>query len=219
MWTHPIGDEILEELWYRKEKNLVVQTVRELGFSEPVDELKDALQRLAEEGLVLAEPRIELTPAGEERARGIVRRHRLAEVLFAEVIGVDLPDAEASACEFEHMLTEPVVERVCTFMGHPPKCPHGLPIPQGQCCRRYDRKIEPLIERLADVQIGTDAMIAFIAPGSAARLTRLATLGIAAGSPIRLVQKKPAVVVRAGETSIALEDAIAREIYVRRKAG
>jgi DtxR family Mn-dependent transcriptional regulator len=218
MLTHPIVDEILEELWYRREKDVVVQTVRELGLPQPVDELKGALDELAGDGLVRTEPRIELTVAGEERARGIVRRHRLAEVLFAEVLGVDLADAEASACEFEHMLSEPVVERVCTFMGHPPKCPHGLAIPQGQCCRRYDRKVEPLIERLADVKIGTDAMIAFIAPGSAARLTRLATLGIAAGSPIRLVQKKPAVVVRAGETSIALEDAIAKEIYVR-KAG
>ncbi|MGH9458792.1 MAG: metal-dependent transcriptional regulator [Thermoanaerobaculia bacterium] len=215
---HPVGDEILEQLWYRKENGETVQTAADLRLAIPRDELDAALAELERGSFVRREPRIELLAGGEEQARGIVRRHRLAEVLFREVLGTDMADAEESACELEHVLSERVVDRVCTFLGHPPKCPHDLPVPPGTCCRKLDRKVEPLIERLADVEVGSEATIAFIAPGSAARLTRLATLGIAPGGAIRLLQKRPAIVVRSGETSVALDPVIATEIYVRRAA-
>ena len=213
---HPLADEILEQLWYNKEENRSAQTARDLGIHGEPDELRSAVAALAASGFLRAEPTIELLPPGTERARGIVRRHRLAEVLFSEVLGADMEEAEASACEFEHMLSESVVDRVCAFLGHPPKCPHGHPVPPGNCCMKFERRVEPLIERLLDVEVGGEGTIAFIAPDSAARLTRLATLGIAPGSTIRLLQKKPAVVIRCGETAVALEETIAREIYVRK---
>lgn len=213
---HPLADEILEQLWYNKEENRSAQTARDLGIHGEPDELRSAVAALAASGFLRAEPTIELLPPGTERARGIVRRHRLAEVLFSEVLGADMEEAEASACEFEHMLSESVVDRVCAFLGHPPKCPHGHPVPPGNCCKKFERRVEPLIERLLDVEVGGEGTIAFIAPDSAARLTRLATLGIAPGSTIRLLQKKPAVVIRCGETAVALEETIAREIYVRK---
>ena len=213
---HPLADEILEQLWYNREENRSAQTARDLGIHGEPEELRSAVASLAASGFLRAEPTIELLPPGMERARGIVRRHRLAEVLFSEVLGADMEEAEASACEFEHMLSESVVDRVCAFLGHPPKCPHGHPVPPGNCCKKFERRVEPLIERLLDVEVGGEGTIAFIAPDSAARLTRLATLGIAPGSTIRLLQKKPAVVIRCGETSVALEETIAREIYVRK---
>lgn len=213
---HPLADEILEQLWYNKEENRSAQTARDLGIHGEPDELRSAVASLVASGFLRAEPTIELLPPGTERARGIVRRHRLAEVLFSEVLGADMEEAEVSACEFEHMLSESVVDRVCAFLGHPPKCPHGHPVPPGNCCKKFERRVEPLIERLLDVEVGGEGTIAFIAPDSAARLTRLATLGIAPGSTIRLLQKKPAVVIRCGETSVALEETIAREIYVRK---
>lgn len=213
---HPLADEILEQLWYFKEEGRAAQTAADLGVHGEPDEVRGAVAELADRGLLRREPILELLPPGTERARGIVRRHRLAEVLFSEVLGADMAEAEASACEFEHILSESVVDRVCAFLGHPPKCPHEHPIPPGACCRKFERKIEPLIERLLDVEVGGEGTIAFIAPDSAARLTRLATLGIAPGSSIRLLQKRPAVVIRCGETSVALEETIAREIYVRK---
>ncbi len=216
MIHHPLADEILEHLWYTREEGRAVQTARDLGLRGEADELRATVAALADAELIRAEPLLELLPAGADRARGIVRRHRLAEVLFSEVLGADMAEAEASACEFEHILSESVVDRVCAFLGHPPKCPHGLAIPAGLCCRKFERRIEPLIERLLDVEVGGEGTIAFIAPDSAARLTRLATLGIAPGSSIRLLQKRPAVVIRCGETSVALEETIAREIYIRK---
>ena len=148
---HPPGDEILERLWYAKEEGRSISSIEELKLD---GESSAAAQELIDSNQIHCGDAVELRPDGEERARGIVRRHRLAEILFAHVLETDPHDAERSACEFEHMLSERVVDRVCTFLGHPPNCPHGKPIPQGGCCRVYSRKVEPLITRLVDLPLG-----------------------------------------------------------------
>src|SRR5438477_12227297 len=75
------------------------------------------------------------TPAGEERARTVIRRHRLAERLFMDVLSIrDEVEVESSACKFEHILSPDVTDRICTLLGHPVECPHGSPIPPGECC-------------------------------------------------------------------------------------
>jgi DtxR family Mn-dependent transcriptional regulator len=212
---HPATDEILERLWYAEEDNTVARNVCDLrdgGASAPSEA---ALDELIAGGLVSRGADLRLTAAGEERARGIVRRHRLAEILFAEVLDVGLPDAEISACEIEHTLSERVVDRVCTFLGHPPKCPHGHAIPQGSCCRVFSRKVDPLIMPIVDLPIGASGSVVFITPKSATRLNRLAALGIVPGTEIRLLKRKPSVVLACGQTSIAVEEEIGREIYVR----
>lgn len=209
---HPPGDEILEQLWYAKEEGKTIGTIAELSLN---GESSRAAAELIAEKHIHCGSTVELLPEGEERARGIVRRHRLAEILFAQVLEADDQDAERSACEFEHMLSERVVDRVCTFLGHPPNCPHGKPIPQGSCCRVYSRKVEPLITRLIDLPLGSTASVVFIAPRSAQRLNRLAAFGIVPGSEVRLIERRPSVVLACGQTSIAIEDEIGREIYVR----
>src|SRR5512133_503476 len=164
MLIHPAADEVLESLWYYREAGKALHSPDDMKMSlEPV-ERRATIDRLVHEGLVTLLPALSLLPPGEERARAIVRRHRLAEVLFSEVLGSDLKEAEESACEFEHTLTERVVDRVCTFLGHPPKCPHGKAIPRGRCCSIFEQRVEPLIARLLDVKIGTTAPIVFIAP-------------------------------------------------------
>jgi DtxR family Mn-dependent transcriptional regulator len=87
-------------------------------------------------GLVeVKEGREEFTIAGEERARNIIRRHRLAERLFMDVLSIrDEAEIESSACKFEHILSGDVTDRICTLLNHPLACPHGSPIPPGDCC-------------------------------------------------------------------------------------
>lgn len=210
---HPLIDEVLERLWYAEENARgPVTAAADLKMAGDVDA---ALYQMEKDGLVTVGAAIELTPAGEERARGIIRRHRLAEILFTQVLEVEQDDAEESACEFEHILAERVVDRVCTFLGHPPSCPHGHPIPPGSCCKVYSKKVDPLITRLIDLPIGASGSVVFIAPRSVSRLNRLAAFGVVPGSLVRLVERKPSVVLACGQTSIAVEDEIGREIYVR----
>lgn len=219
MMIHPAGDELLERMWSLREEGKGAATWSDLNLPIGDEELRAAAAELTAARAIRVEPRLELLPAGEERARAIVRRHRLAEILFTEVLEVDPGDAEASACEFEHMLSERVVDRVCAFLGHPPKCPHGMAIPQGSCCAKFERKVDPLITRLFDLPIASSGKIVFIAPKSPTRLNRLATLGVIPGTEVRLLQRRPSIVISCGETSIALEEEIAYEIYVRPDGG
>jgi Fe2+ transport system protein FeoA len=73
----------------------------------------------------------------------------------------------------------------------------------------------PAVRRLTDLAVGASAAIAFIAPTSSARINKLASFGLVPGSEIRLVSRRPAVVLECGATSIAVEDEIGRDIYVR----
>lgn len=210
---HPPADEVLERLWYAREDERAVTSTADLKLN---GDAARALDELVASKLVTRNgDAIELTNEGTERARGIVRRHRLAEILFTQVLEVDSSDAEKSACEFEHILAERVVDRVCTFLGHPPACPHGHPIPPGSCCAVYSKKVDPLITRLVDLPLGATGSVVFIAPKSVSRLNKLAAFGVVPGSQIRLVERKPSVVLACGQTSIAVEDEIGREIYVR----
>jgi DtxR family Mn-dependent transcriptional regulator len=210
---HPQTDEILETLWYANEEGRGPVPVTSL---KSTDTTSAALEELITTKLVERNgDLLSMLPAGEQRGRGIVRRHRLAEILFTQVLEVDNKDAEQSACEFEHILSEAVVDRVCTFLGHPPTCPHGKPIPQGSCCAVYARKVEPLITRLVDLPLGSSGTVVFIAPRSVSRLNKLASFGVVPGSVLRLLERKPSVVMACGPTSIAVEDEIGREIYVR----
>lgn len=210
---HPPTDEVLERLWYAQEDGRAVHTVADLKLN---GDSPRALEELISTKLVRRhDDRLDLTTEGAERARGIVRRHRLAEILFTQVLEVDSGDAEASACEFEHILAERVVDRVCTFLGHPPACPHGHAIPPGSCCAVYSKKVEPLITRLVDLPVGASGSVVFIAPKSVSRLNKLAAFGVVPGTTVRLVGKKPSVVLACGQTSIAVEEEIGREIYVR----
>lgn len=132
-----------------------------------------------------------------------------------EVLEVGEVEADASACRFEHILSREVTERVCTFLGHPPTCPHGKAIPPGECCRVFGRHIEPLVKPMTDLEVGRRARIVFITPGTQTRLERLGALGLAPGEVLRLRQRYPSYVVEIDETTVALDRNVGREIFVR----
>lgn len=216
---HPTADEVLEHLWYAAEENRVVATAADLRADVEEPAFDEAITALIAEGAVrrgLSGDHCELSESGERWARSIVRRHRLAEVLFVETFGTSLQEAETSACEMEHMLSEPVVERVCAFLGHPPICPHGKPVPRGACCLGHIKAVEPLMMRVTDLGVGERGIIAFVAPTRIGRIERLAAFGVVRGSEVRLVARNPSCVISCGASSIALDDDIGREIYVRR---
>jgi DtxR family transcriptional regulator, Mn-dependent transcriptional regulator len=160
---------------------------------------------------------VRLTDSGAGEARFILRRHRLAERLLHDLFALDPATAEQQACEFEHILLPEVVDAVCTLLGHPPVGPDGTAIPPGPCCAQQHRVVKPLVESLRDVAVGAQVRVAFIAPGTHQRLDRLAAIGLGPGSRLRLHQKRPAYVIALGETTLALDEEIAAEIYVRRE--
>ena len=78
---------------------------------------------------------IVFTEKGRKRAEDVIRRHRLAERLFTETFQVhDEREVAEQACKFEHILSPEATDSICSFLGHPRTCPHGSPIPAGECC-------------------------------------------------------------------------------------
>ena len=208
-------DEILELVWTLREEGRATRS--QLLQRTDEDQPDRLLDELAGAGLVEARgDEVRLTRAGEDRARGIIRRHRLAEVLLYNLFDLDNTQIESSACKFEHILTQQVTESVCTFLGHPPVCPHGRAIPRGECCDRIRTEIQPLVTRLSDAGLGDTSRIVFITPKSKKRLEKLSALGIVPGSRLRLLQRTPSYVLQIGETTVAVDRDITDEIYVKR---
>ena len=176
----------------------------------------DDLRELEGLGLVQVEgSRVRLSEAGERRAQAVVRRHRLAERLFRDLLDASEGTMESQACEFEHILSPEATDSVCTLLGHPPTCPHGKAIPPGDCCGTYQSTVRPLVTGLRHFEVGATGRIVFITPKFHDRMDRLAALGVIPGSELRLHQRAPSYVIEVGETTIALDPEIAGEIYVK----
>ena len=135
-------DHLLEQIWICCEEGKAanIKTLQASGPAGSLPVLSDGsaaktLSRMSERHLVeLLNGEAQLTPVGSQRARGVVRRHRLAERLFKDTFAVDDTEAHTQACRFEHIISPELDQRICTFLGHPKTCPHGNPIPPGDCC-------------------------------------------------------------------------------------
>jgi len=155
-------DEMLRELWGHEESSeqadvgriqapgplpprLLVERMSQLGLVElhphRADHVHRDIERCHDGSVIIAalpehgDAVITLTQRGRRRAQDVIRRHRLAECLFANALHVDNADVIAQqACKFEHVLSPEVTDRICTFLNHPATCPHGAPIPRGLCC-------------------------------------------------------------------------------------
>ncbi|MDM7915906.1 MAG: metal-dependent transcriptional regulator [Candidatus Eisenbacteria bacterium] len=206
-------EEGLETLWVLVEEGR--QTVEQFRTDCPVPDSASLVEELREAGLVAVDGgNLAFTDAGSARAEGVVRRHRLAEVLFLKVMELSEQETEETACLMEHVLSEEAAEKVCSFLGHPVRCPHGRAIPPGRCCALQDG--EEKVHPLSEMQVGDLCEVVHIRPRHRNRLDRLGAYGLLPRSRIRLHQKKPAFVIQIDETDLALDSEIAQDIYVRR---
>ncbi len=198
-------DEMLETFWELRERGTLDRASLADKITLKAVEMLEAKGMLSFDGNIPA-----LTEDAEDRAHDIVRRHRLAERLFHDVL--DLSNYEDDACTFEHVISKNVEEALCTFLGHPPACPHGKPIPKGACCSALSKKYTPLITNLSNVEVGTDVVVAFL---NTSHIEKLTAMGLAPGSTVRLMQKRPTMVIQVEETTLALDNEIVKGIFVR----
>ncbi len=135
-------DHLLEQIWICGEEGKAAQvsSLHATGSAGSLPLVSDEpatkiLGRMTELHLVqLQNGEAQLTTAGTQRARDVVRRHRLAERLFKDTFSIDESEVHTQACKFEHIISPELDQRICTFLGHPKTCPHGNPIPPGDCC-------------------------------------------------------------------------------------
>jgi len=205
-------DEYLEQLWTMKEAGQTSVNTLKRNLMD-VYNLK-TVERLSSEGLVKISHdanSISLTSTGEIQARQLIRAHRLAEKLIHDVLGSEFEDG---ACEFEHTVSLELVNSICTMLGHPKQCPHGLPIPEGDCCKRSEKTSLNFAIPLNQLKVGTSARIAYVKSQNDQQIHRFEGLCVRPGVTIKLHQKYPTYVIECEGAHIALDNDIAANISV-----
>lgn len=100
-----------------------------LGHSGPT--VSERVARMERDGLltITDDRRLDLTPAGREQAVRVMRKHRLAERLLVDVLGLEWEWAHEEACRWEHVISERVERRILALIGDRRESPYGNPIP------------------------------------------------------------------------------------------
>ncbi len=207
------AEEILETLWIRTEEQgeapVSLDELKEENNGAPVEQLLRAGYISVSDGRVM------LTSKGRPEARNVVRRHRLAERLLADVLGTGDALTHEKACKFEHLLDRGLDESICSLLGHPKVCPHGKPIPPGRCCQQEQEQAQRLIFRLSQLAPGQKGKVAYIYAPESSQLQKLMAMGILPGAPISLIQSFPSYVFQVGQTQFAVDKEIADAMYIR----
>lgn len=127
-----------------------------LGHSGPT--VSQTVGRMERDGLVIVsdDRSLELTGAGRQKAVDVMRKHRLAERLLSDVIGLDWAYVHEEACRWEHVMSEQVERRLVELLGHPTESPYGNPIPGldqlGDVpAKKFDQGVVGLVRHLNEV--------------------------------------------------------------------
>ena len=139
--------------------------VERLDHSGPT--VSQTVSRMERDGLLTVQPdrRLALTEAGRETAVKVMRKHRLAERLLADVIGLDLSVVHDEACRWEHVMSEAVEERLVDLLHNPQISPYGMPIPglAGLGAASEEAAHQALLQPLQSLP-GTDQILSEAAP-------------------------------------------------------
>jgi DtxR family Mn-dependent transcriptional regulator len=136
---HPPLEEYLEAIYELQEEGTPVIQARlaeRLGHAPP--SVSEMIGRLRSDAYLEAGGRaLRLTSKGRKRAESVVRKHRLAERLLTDVIGLEWHKTHLEACRWEHVISDDVEARLVVLLGNPSTCPHGNPIPGGPAPKRH----------------------------------------------------------------------------------
>src|SRR5215468_3883040 len=93
--------------------------------------VSETVARMERDGLltVIDNRRLSLTDEGRRLATRVMRKHRLAECLLVDVIGLPWEEVHIEACRWEHVISDNVERRLVELLDYPVRCPHGNVIP------------------------------------------------------------------------------------------
>ena len=174
----------------------------------------EMLKRLEAEGLVERGEHKEaiLTEAGADRARKVVRKHRVIERLLTDFMGYTAAEAHVHADALGDTFTEDMVERIDERLGHPDRCPHGWPVDVD-----FEQEENKQLAPLAELQPGARATIVRLAEHDGDLLHWFYDQGLAPGTDFELLGAQTSgqftIRVDGGEKSIG--EKAAAGLYVR----
>ena len=180
-----------------------------LGLSAP--SVSEGVARLEGHGLLklAADRTVQLTDEGREKATHVMRKHRLAERLLADVIGLEAEYIHEEACRWEHVISDRVEEKLAELLGNPTTSPYGNPIPGGE-----DVDLE--VQALAGVGDGDVRLhsISESLQSDAEVIHVLYEHGMLAGEVVTVTHGADKVVLELDEHRVELTPDAAKLVYV-----
>lgn len=211
---HPPNEQYLEAIYNLEEEgNQVIQArlAERVGHTAPT--VSEMVHRLREAGYVEVNGRaLSLTDSGRDLATSVIRKHRLAERLLTDVIGLPWHKVHAEADRWEHVISDEVEQRLVQLLGNPSTCPHGNPIP-GSGAPPVPATV------LSEAEVGDRVQLVRVTElveFDLAALTYLDEHGFVPGQLATVADKAPdgALVLEAPKGQLVLGAELARQLYV-----
>ncbi|MFJ9444798.1 metal-dependent transcriptional regulator [Kitasatospora sp. NPDC101235] len=181
--------------------------------------------RMERDGLlqVAGDRHLELTEDGRRLAVRVMRKHRIAECLLVDVIGLEWEQVHEEACRWEHVMSETVERKVLAMLGHPTQSPYGNPIPgldelgdtkaEGE---GFDAGLVPL-DTVKPGDAGADVVVRRIGEPiqtDSALMSTLRRAGVRPGSTVKVNVGVAGVLVGTGDNAAELGKDIAQHVFV-----
>jgi DtxR family transcriptional regulator, Mn-dependent transcriptional regulator len=211
---HPPLEEYLEAIHELGEEGIIVIQARlaeRLGHSAPA--VSEMIRRLRDEGYVEIRGRsLMLTSQGRSKAESVVRKHRLAERLLTDIIGLPWEKAHVEAGRWEHVISDEVEGLLVERLGHPTTCPHGNPIPGAG-------GVAPKMMVLAERDLGEHVRlerVTELVELDQESLTYLSSHGFLPGTEATVTSRAPdgTMILDLGAGTIALGPTLAQQLFV-----
>jgi DtxR family Mn-dependent transcriptional regulator len=184
--------------------------------------VSQTVNRMERDGLLTVEGdrHLLLTPAGRTYAVAVMRKHRLAELLLVNVIGMPYEEAHEEACRWEHVMSEAVERKVYELLGRPTRSPYGNPIPglfefdgsagdpppvpDGERNLAFPGLAGTVVVRRICESVQTDADV----------LRQLHAAGVDPGAMVKVAQDRDEVIVDQAGEQIRLPREVASRVFV-----
>jgi DtxR family Mn-dependent transcriptional regulator len=211
---HPPVEEYLEAVLELDEDGVEVIQARlaeRLGHSAPT--VSETVRRLKEEGYVTVDGRkVGLTEVGRAKAESVIRKHRLAERLLVDVIGLPWEKSHDEATRWEHVISDEVEQKLTVLLGNPATCPHGNPIPGVEA-------ESPALRALHTIEVGEDVVLRRVseqAEWDGVSLPFLASHDLVPGAAIRVDSRNAdgSLLIQGAGKTVDIDPILATRLYV-----
>jgi DtxR family Mn-dependent transcriptional regulator len=183
--------------------------------------VSQTVARMERDGLLTVEGdrHLELTTEGRRQATSVMRKHRLAECLLIDVIGMEWEEVHIEACRWEHVMSDSVERRIATLLGAPTSCPHGNPIPglDDLGTLPVDRTGPLLSLEQAAASGSSTAVVRRISEQiqpDADVMRDLRSAGVQPGRTVQLDLKGDGLLLTTEQGATTVDDIIARHVFV-----
>ncbi len=209
-----INEKALGYIWTLENEGADIEkkAIKENFGIETANELFEDMRRA---NIVdINDQKVALTALGTKQAELIIRRHRIAERLFFDVLDFNSDEFESNTCAFDRFIADDLVTGICTLLGHPTTCPHGNLIPQTDCCAKAEKELKSLMYPLSKLRMGDLCKVVHVNATFNDQANIIVNSDVLPGANLRVHQTSPAITIQIGDAYIAIDKNTADQIYV-----